>query len=184
MKARFLGSSAGLLLALVALGRGQAQSADSPSPPATSSSATSSSASTATASAAYDASGDSAAVSAADMLGLNDVQRRAFYDNVEALVQESLLRNPSAGQPAIDSALGFVIRETGRKLRFLRQARLLFSDMYARRSNDGDRAPGTEDELWRSPRNVSGLIELYRKNPNASDSDLERAMAPAFRGPH
>ena len=174
MNARFLGSSAGLLLALVALDRGQAQSADSPNPPATS----------ATASTAYDASSDTAAVSAADMLGLNDAQRQAFYDNVEAVAEEALVRNPSAGRPAIDTALGYVIRETGRKLRFLRQARLLFSDMYARRSNDRDRVPGTEDELWRSPRNVSGLIELYRKNPNASDADLERAMAGAFRVPH
>jgi hypothetical protein len=173
MNARFLGSSAGLLLALVALGRGQAQSADPPSLAAT----------TATATTDYEAANDTAAVSAADMLGLNDAQRQSFYDNVNALAQQALIRNPSSGRLSIDSALGLVVRETGRKLRFLRQARLLFSDMYARRSNDRDRVAASEDQLWRSPRNVSGLIELYRKNPNASDADLERAMAPAFRGP-
>jgi hypothetical protein len=66
-------------------------------------------------------------------------------------------------------------------MRFLRQARVLFSEMYARRSGDEDRAPGSEEELWRSSRNVTGLIALYRKNPSASDSELERAMAPSFR---
>ena len=47
-----------------------------------------------------------------------------------------------------------------------------------------NRIQATEDELWRSPRNVSGLIELYRKNPNAQDFEIERAMAPAFAIPH
>jgi hypothetical protein len=102
---------------------------------------------------------------------------------VDAAAHYLLTANPSAGRPAIDSALGVVIRETSRKLRFLRQARLLFGEMYHRRAGDDDRAPGTEDELWRSPRNVSGLIELYRKNPGASDSEMERAMAPSFRAP-
>lgn len=175
MIARFLGSSAGLMLAFVVVARGHAQSADSPSHPATT-------ATTAT-TADYDAASDTAVVGAAETLGLSEAQRRAFYDNVDALAHEVLITNPSAGRPAIDSVLGIVIRETSRKLRFLRQARLLFSEMYARRSRDRDRTPGTEDELWRSSRNVSGLIELYRKNPNASDPEMERAMAPAFRAP-
>jgi hypothetical protein len=175
MIARFLGSSAGLMLAFVVVARGHAQSADSPSHPATT-------ATTAT-TAEYDAASDTAVVGAAETLGLSEAQRRAFYDNVDALAHEVLITNPSAGRPAIDSVLGIVIRETNRKLRFLRQARLLFSEMYARRSRDRDRTPGTEDELWRSSRNVSGLIELYRKNPNASDPEMERAMAPAFRAP-
>jgi len=173
---RFLGSSAGLLLALLPVGRGHAQSPDSPSPPVT-----------ATALAApteYDAEHDSAAINAAETLGLSEIQRKAFYENVQDVAHTLLTRNPSAGRIAIDSALGLVFRETSRKMRFLRQARLLFSEMYARRSNDGDKPPGTEAELWRSPRNVSGLIELYRRNPDASDPELERAMAPSFRLPH
>jgi len=89
--------------------------------------------------------------------------------------------NPAGGRMVIDSAISVVTRETGRKMRFLRQARLLFSEMFARRSGDSDRAPCSEEELWRSSRNVAGLIDLYRKNPDASDADLERAMAPAFR---
>ena len=175
MMARFLGSSAGLLLAFVAVARGHAQTADSPSSPVTTA--------TTVTTADYDAASDTAVIGAAETLGLSEAQRKAFYDNVDALAHEALIANPSAGRPAIDSVLGIVIRETNRKLRFLRQARLLFSDMYARRSSDRDRAPGTEDELWRSSRNVSGLIELYRRNPNASDPEMERAMAPAFRAP-
>jgi len=175
MSARFLGSSAGLLLAFGVVALGHAQSADSPTPPVTTATVTT---------ADYDAASDTAAIGAAETLGLSDAQRQAFYDNVDALAHHALIANPSAGRPAIDSALGVVIRETSRKLRFLRQARVLFSDMYARRSSDADRPSGTEDELWRSSRNVSGLIELYRKNPNASDPEIERAMAPAFRTPH
>ena len=83
----------------------------------------------------------------------------------------------------MDSALALVVRETGRKLRFVRHARALFSDMYARRQNDRDRRPGTEEELWRSPVNVTRLIELYRENPDASDHEMERAMAAVFRQP-
>jgi len=175
MISRFLGSSAGLLLAFVAVARGHAQTADSPTPVVTTATVTT---------ADYDAASDTAVIGAAETLGLSDAQRRAFYDNVDALAHQALITNPSAGRPAIDSVLGVVIRETNRKLRFIRQARLLFSDMYARRSNDRDRPSGTEDDLWRSSPNVSGLIELYRKNPNASDPEIERAMAPAFRMPH
>jgi hypothetical protein len=175
MLVRFLGSSAGLLLASVAAAPGHAQSADSPSPlvaTATAADATD-----------YDAAHDTAAIAVAETLGLSDAQRTAFYENVDALAHEAMIRDHSSGRPLIDSALTVVIRETSRKLRFLRQARALFSDMYARRSNDRDRAPGSEDELWRSSRNVTGLIELYRKNPEASDPEIERAMAPAFRVP-
>jgi hypothetical protein len=172
----FLGSLAGLLLAFALVARGHAQSPDSPS----------SSVTTATVAAAadYDAAHDSSAIAAAETLGLSEPQRKAFFDNVQAAAHVLLEANPSAGRPAIDSAVGVVIRETGRKMRFLRQARLLFSEMYARRANDDDRAPGTEAELWRSSRNVAGLIELYRKNPEASDPEMERAMAPSFRVPH
>jgi len=173
---RFLGSSAGLLLALLPVGRGHAQSPDSPSPPVTT---------TAIAEPAeYDAEHDSAAINAAETLGLSEAQRKAFYEAVQDVAHVLLTNNPAAGRPAIDSALGLVIRETSRKMRFLRQARLLFSEMYARRLNDSDRPAVTEADLWRSPRNVSGLIELYRRNPEATDPELERAMAPSFRAPH
>jgi hypothetical protein len=172
---RFLGSSAGLVLAFVAVARGHAQSADS--------SISSVATTTAAPAADYDAAQDPAAIGAAETLGLSEPQRQAFFENVDAAAHYLLNANPSGGRPAIDSALGVVIRETSRKLRFLRQARLLFGEMYQRRAGDDDRAPGTEDELWRSPRNVSGLIELYRKNPSASDPEMERAMAPSFRAP-
>jgi hypothetical protein len=56
--------------------------------------------------------------------------------------------------------------------------------MYARRRGDADRTPGTEDELWRSQRNIAVLIELYRKNPDAREFEMERAMATVFRAPH
>jgi hypothetical protein len=124
---------------------------------------------------------DSSCISAAETLGLSEPQRKLFFQNVQAVAHDALVANPAAGQVAIDSALSVVVRETGRKMRFLRQARVLFSEMYARRSGDEDRAPGSEEELWRSSRNVTGLIALYRKNPSASDSELERAMAPSFR---
>ena len=117
-------------------------------------------------------------------LALTEAQRQLFYRNVQSVVGEALAANPGGGRTVIDSAVSVVIRETGRKMKFLRQARLLFSEMFARRSGDDDRASGTEEELWRSSRNVAGLIDLYRKNPDASDAELERAMAPAFRVSH
>ncbi len=172
----FLGSSAGLLLALVAPLRGHAQSADSPS----SSVATASVADAAE----FDAAHDSSAVAAAEMLRLTEAQRKIFFQNTEAGAQQLLTDNPAGGQNTIDSALSIVIRETSRKMKFLRQARLLFSEMYARREGDNDRAAGTEEALWRSSRNVSGLINLYRNNPNASDFEMERAMAPSLRAAH
>jgi hypothetical protein len=168
----FLGSSAELLLALVASIPGHAQSADTPS----------SSVVTATVddAAKFDPAQDSSAIAAAEMLGLTEPQRKVFYGNIEAVAQHLLTTNPAGGRPAIDSALSIVIRETGRKMKFLRQARLLFSEMYARRQGDSDRAAGTEEELWRSSRNVKCLITLYRQNPNATDFEIERAMAPSF----
>jgi hypothetical protein len=170
----FLGSSAGLLFALMAPLRSHAQSADSPSssPVATA---------TVAAAATFDAAHDSSAIAAAETLGLTEPQRKLFYQNIEAVAQYLLAIKPAGGRPAVDSALSIVIRETSRKMKFLRQARLLFSEMYARRQGDNDRAAGTEEELWRSPRNVNGLITLYRKNPNATDFEIERALAPSFR---
>ncbi len=172
----FLGSSAGLLLALVAPLRGHAQSADSPSSSITTASVADA--------AEFDAAHDSSAIAAAEMLGLTEAQRKLFFQNTEAVAQELLIANPAGGRAAIDSALSIVIRETGRKMKFLRQARLLFSEMYARRQGDNDRAAGTEEELWRSSVNVSGLIKLYHNNPNASDFEIERAMAPSLRATH
>jgi hypothetical protein len=168
----FLGSSAELLFALVASVPGHAQSADTPS----------SSVATATVdnAAKFDAAEDSSAIAAAETLGLSEPQRKLFYRNIEAVAQHLLTTNSAGGRSAIDSALSIVIRETSRKMRFLRQARVLFSEMYARREGDSDRAPGTEEELWRSSRNVNCLITLYRKNPNATDFEIERAMAPSF----
>ncbi len=129
----------------------------------------------------FDAKADAAVRRAADSLELAPSQRDVFYANVDTAVAYGMAADPAGGRPAVDSALAVVVRETGRKLRFVRQARVLFSEMFARRANDRDRAPGTEEELWRSPGNVAKLIELYRANPDASDSDMERAMAPAFR---
>lgn len=169
----FLGTSVVLMLALVATRRGDAQSAYSASP----------SPSTVPDAAAFDAEHDPATLAAAESLRLSEPQRKLFFSNVQAVAREALTLHPSDGRAAIDSSLTVVVQETDRKMRFLRQARMLFSEMYARRANDVDRAPGTENELWRSSRNVSGLIELYRNNPNPSDSDLERAMAPSFRIP-
>jgi hypothetical protein len=132
---------------------------------------------------AFDAKADPAAQRAADSLELSASQREAFYANVDTAVAYGLAANPVGGRPAVDTALAQVVRETGRKMRFVRQARVLFSDMFARRANDRNRAPGTEEELWRSPANVARLIELYRENPDASDHEIERAMAAAFRPP-
>ena len=83
----------------------------------------------------------------------------------------------------IDSSIALVARETAKKMKFIREARLVFADMYARRRGDANRTPGTEDELWRSQRNIAALIELYRKNPDAQDFEMERAMAGVFRAP-
>ena len=178
MTREFLGSSAGLLLLSVAAVQSHAQSADSPPQPVVTASVADSSP------AAFDAERDSTCISAADMLDLSEAQRQLFYKNVQIVVGDAVAANPAGGRMVIDSAISVVTRETGRKMRFLRQARLLFSEMFARRSGDSDRAPGSEEELWRSSRNVAGLIDLYRKNPDASDADLERAMAPAFRIAH
>jgi hypothetical protein len=131
----------------------------------------------------FDAEADPAARRAADSLELTPSQRTAFFANVDTAVAFSVAANPSAGRAAVDSVLAQVVQETGRKLHFVRQARMIFSDMFARRANDRDRPPGTEEELWRSPANVAKLIELYRENPGASDHDMERAMAAAFRAP-
>jgi hypothetical protein len=131
--------------------------------------------------ATFEAAGDAAVRRAADSLELTASQRTVFFENVDTAVAYGLAANPSGGRPAVDSALVLVVRETGRKMQFVRHARVIFSDMFARRANDRDRAPGTEEELWRSPANVAMLIELYRDNPNASDHDMERAMAAAFK---
>jgi len=124
---------------------------------------------------------DPPAMRAADSLSLTPAQRTAFFQAYGEALRGTLEVNPGAGRAEVDSVLGLLVRETGRKMHFVRQARAVFSDMYARRSGDPDRAPGTEEELWRSPKNVASLIELYRKNPDASDFELERAMAPSFR---
>ncbi len=129
----------------------------------------------------FDAEADDAVRRAADSLELTASQRIAFFQNVDTAVADGRVVNPAGGRPAVDSALAQVVRETGRKLRFVRQARVIFSDMFARRANDRARRPGTEEELWRSPANVAKLIELYRDNPEASDHDMERAMASTFR---
>ncbi|HEU5171836.1 MAG TPA: hypothetical protein VFU46_14910 [Gemmatimonadales bacterium] len=131
----------------------------------------------------FEAARDEAARRAADSLQLSPQQREAFYTHVDTAVADARLARAAGGRMAIDSALALVVRETGRKMHFVRQARVIFSDMYARRAGDRDRAPGTEEELWRSPANVAGLIELYRQNPDASDWEMERAMAVAFRKP-
>jgi hypothetical protein len=174
----WLGTSAGLLLVLGAAAPGRAQSADS----------TSRSQPTMAAGQPdhdrFDALQDSFAIETADGLGLAGGQRRVFFENVQAVVHDALVINPAGGRELIDSSIVLVARETGKKIRFIRQARLLFGDMYARRKGDANRTPGTEEDLWRSPRNVSGLIELYRRNPNAQDFEIERAMAPAFTPPH
>jgi hypothetical protein len=163
MTRTFLGSSAGLLLLSVAATAGRAQSADTPSQPAVTASVADT--------AAFDAERDSSCIAAAETLGLSEAQRQLFYKNVQAVVGDALAAHPDVGRSVIDSAVFVVTRETGRKMRFLRQARLLFSEMFARRSGDDDRAPGSEEELWRSSRNVAGLIDLYRKNPEASDAE-------------
>ncbi|MGH7519294.1 MAG: hypothetical protein ACREOC_17820 [Gemmatimonadales bacterium] len=129
----------------------------------------------------FAAEADSAARWAADSLELTAPQRFAFFQNVDTAVADGMAANPAGGRPAVDSALAQVVKETGRKMRFVRQARVIFSDMFARRANDRGRPPGTEEELWRSPANVAKLIELYRDNPEASDHDMERAMASTFR---
>ena len=131
----------------------------------------------------FDAKADPAARRAADSLELSASQRETFYANVDTAVAYGLAADPVGGRPAVDTALALVVRETGRKMRFVRQARMLFSDMFARRANDRNRPAGTEEELWRSPANVTRLIELYRDNPEASDHEIERAMAAAFRPP-
>lgn len=123
---------------------------------------------------------DTAAQRAADSMKLTEEQRRVFFQTYAAGVAAAVRSNPSEPQQAIDSVRDLVVQETGKKMRFVRQARLIFSDMYARRARDKSRAPGTEEELWRSPKNVQTLIALYRDKPNASDADLERAMAPSF----
>jgi hypothetical protein len=133
--------------------------------------------------AGYRAAGDSAAQRAADSLELTTPQRASFYANVDSAVALVSLTDSSGGRSAVDTALAFVIRETGRKLRFVHQARAVFSDMFARRQNDPGRRSGTEEELWRTPENVTRLIELYRENPDASDHEMERAMAAVFRQP-
>jgi hypothetical protein len=172
----WLGTSAGLLLVLVAVAPGRAQSADSPS-------SSQPIAIDQPASGRFDASQDTFAIASADGLGLVAGQRKVFFDNVQAVVHDALIINPAGGRATIDSSIVLVVRETGKKMRFIRQARVLFGEMYARRKGDPDRVQGTEDELWRSPRNVSGLIQLYRLNPNAPDYEIERAMAPAFHVP-
>jgi hypothetical protein len=131
----------------------------------------------------FTAAADSAVQRAADSLELTPPQREAFYANVDTAVALVAAGDPAGGRAMVDSALSVVVRETGRKLRFVRHARALFSDMFARRQNDPDRRPGSEEELWRSPVNVTTLIELYRDNPDASDHDMERAMAAVFRRP-
>lgn len=131
----------------------------------------------------FRAAGDTAVQRAADSLDLSPSQRTTFYANVDTAVTYGVLADPSGGRPTVDSAVAAVVRETGRKLRFVRHARVVFSDMYARRQNDRNRRVGTEEELWRSPVNVTQLIELYRENPDASEHEMERAMAAAFRQP-
>jgi hypothetical protein len=123
---------------------------------------------------------DAAAQHAADSLQLTAEQRRIFFQTYAAGVATALRANPASPQPAIDSVRSLVVVETGRKMRFVRQARLIFADMFSRRARDKARAPGTEEDLWRSPKNVATLIALYRDKPDANDAELERAMAPSF----
>lgn len=123
---------------------------------------------------------DAAAQHAADSLELTPEQRTIFFRTFAEGVSTALRANPASPQPAIDSVRSLVVVETGRKMRFVRQARLIFADMFSRRARDKARAPGTEEELWRSPKNVETLIALYREKPNASDDELEHAMAPSF----
>jgi hypothetical protein len=123
---------------------------------------------------------DAAAQHAADSMKLTEEQRRAFFQTYADAVAEAVRTNPNQPEQAIDSVRHLVVLETGKKLRFVRQARLIFADMYARRAHDKSRAPGSEEELWRSRKNVQTLIALYRDKPDASDADLERAMAPSF----
>jgi hypothetical protein len=134
-----------------------------------------------TAASGFDASADPASRRAADSLELTTPQRTVFFEAVDTAVAIGLAANPSGGRPMVDSALALIVRETGRKMRFVRHARVLFGEMYGRRARDRDRPPGTEEELWSSPGNVARLIELYRRNPDASDHEMERAMAAAFR---
>ncbi len=136
-----------------------------------------------TSGATFEASADAAVRRAADSLELSESQRSVFYENVDTAVADGFIVNPAAGRPMVDSALAQVVRETGRKIRFVRHARVLFGEMYARRANDSEPPPGTEEELWRSPVNVARLIELYRENPEAGDHEIQRAMAAAFRKP-
>jgi hypothetical protein len=123
---------------------------------------------------------DIVAQRAADSLGLTPDQRKVFYQSYAEGVAGALRRNPARPQPAIDSVRSLVVVETGRKLRFVRQARVIFADMFSRRARDEARTLGTEEQLWRSPKNVETLIALYRTKPNASDAELEHAMAPSF----
>jgi hypothetical protein len=123
---------------------------------------------------------DAAAQHAADSMKLTEEQRKVFFKTYADAVAAAVRTNPKQPEQAIDSARNLVVKETGKKMRFVRQARLIFADMYARRAHDKSRTPGTEEELWRSPKNVRTLIALYREKPDASDSDLERAMAPSF----
>ncbi len=123
---------------------------------------------------------DAAAARAADSLKLTAAQRQAFFQAYAEGVATALRADPSGGKSVVDSVRGVVVEETGRKVRFVRQARLIFADMYARRARDKARAPGTEEELWRSAKNVECLIALYRDEPNASDVDFERAMTRSF----
>jgi hypothetical protein len=123
---------------------------------------------------------DVAAQRSADSMGLTPDQRAVYFKNYAVAVGQMLQTHPSAGRVEIDSVRSELVRDTGRKVRFVRQARRLFADMYARRARDKARAPGTEEELWRSSKNVASLIALYRENPEATDTDLERAMAPSF----
>ena len=175
----FLGTSAGLLLVAGVVVPSRAQSADS-----SSSQHPVVAAADPSGPARFDASQDPFTLETADGLGLVAGQRKVFFDNVQAVVHDALIVNPAAGRDAIDSSIQLVAIETAKKIKFIRQARLLFGEMYARRHGDADRPQGSEDELWRSPRNVSGLIQLYRKNQSPPDYEIERAMAPAFRLGH
>ena len=86
----WLGTSAGLLLALGTAVPGLAQSADSPSRslPAVAP------ADQQPGPARFDASQDSFSLAAADGLGLAETQRKAFLDNVQAVVHDALIINP------------------------------------------------------------------------------------------
>jgi hypothetical protein len=174
----WLGTSAGLLMVFGAVAPSRAQSADSTPRPLPTVAAGQPGPDR------FDAQQDPFAIETADGLGLVGGQRKVFFDNVQAVVHDALIINPAGGRAVIDSSVAIVARETGKKIKFIRQARLLFGEMYSRRKGDANRIQATEDELWRSPRNVSGLIELYRRNPSPQDYEIERAMAPAFTIPH